>query len=104
MDDALGVSVGEGVVWVGAGFEGGLAGVDIVAGRRAGGGGLEAVGEAHAFLGESVDARGDRLSAVAADVEVAQVVGQDEDEVWFRRAHHRWLGIGGGGGDGGKEG
>jgi hypothetical protein len=48
------------------------------------------------FGGEAVDVRGaDLLLAVAAEVGVAEFVGEDEDDVWL--AARRIRGAGGGG-------
>ena len=51
--------------------------------------------EAQAAVGERVDIRRGNFTAVAAEVGVAQVVAEDEEDVGF-------LSGGGGGGDGGE--
>ena len=83
VDDALGARVGESVIRISAGLEGGLTGVDIVTGGRAGGGRLEAVVETHALCGEAIHVRGVGLPSVAADIEIAEIVGEDKNEVGF---------------------
>jgi hypothetical protein len=54
----------------------------VTAGRADGGGGL-GVGEAQPFAGEPVDVRrGDfGYGVVTADIPVAEVIGEDEDDV-----------------------
>ena len=66
-----------------AGSEGHASGEDAVAGGRADGGGAVSVGKAKAFAGELVDVGcGDfRLVVVAAEVSIAEVVGEDEEDV-----------------------
>ena len=66
-----------------AGSEGHASGEDAVAGGRADGGRAVSVGKAKAFAGELVDVRcGDfGLVVVAAEVSVAEVVGEDEENV-----------------------
>ena len=71
------------MVWVGPSLEGRLTGVDIVTGWRTGRGGLEAVVESHAFRSEAIHVRGVGLASIAAYIEVAEIVGQNENEVGF---------------------
>ena len=68
------------------GVAGVLAGHEAAARRRADGAAGVGLGEAHALGGQAVQVRReDVLLAVAAEVAVAEVVGQDEDDVGARR-------------------
>ena len=66
-----------------AGSEGHASGEDAVAGGRADGGGAVSVGKTESFAGELVDVGcGDfGLVVVATEVAVAEVVGEDEEDV-----------------------
>lgn len=66
-----------------AGSEGHASGEDAVAGGRADGGGAVSVGKEEAFAGELVDVGGGDfgLVVVAMEVSVAEVVGEDEEDV-----------------------
>ena len=88
-----------------------FSGHDAAAGRRADAAGGVALGKTHAAFGERVDVRClvERVRVIRADVHVAEVVGEDEDDVGIRGAHReRARGRGGvsgrRGGDGEKEG
>lgn len=81
LHDAFGGGWDEGVVGVSSAEDGGEAGVYVVSGGGAHGGGLEAAGEAHALGGKLVDVWGMGLSSVAAEVAEGAVVGDDEDDV-----------------------
>ena len=83
VDDALGARIGESVVWVGPSLERRLTGVEVVARGRAGRSSLKTIIEEHALCGEPVHMRGVGLSAIAAYVEVTEIVGQNENEVGF---------------------
>ena len=66
-----------------AGSEGHASGEDAVAGGRADGGGAVGVGEAESFAGELVDVGCGNfgLVVVATEVSVAEVVGEEEEDV-----------------------
>ena len=83
MDNTLGPRVGKGVIGIGPSLERRLPCVDIVAGGRTGGGRLEAVVEAHALRGEAIHMRSVGLAPIAAYIEIAEIVGQNENEVGF---------------------
>lgn len=62
--------------------EGVFAGEEPVAGRSADGGGRVGVGKAFSFGGQPVDVGGFEFGgAVAAEIAVAEIVGEDEDDV-----------------------
>ena len=83
VDDALRAGIGEGVVRVGSSLEGRLSSIDIMACRRASRSGLKAIIEEHALRGQAVHIRGISLALVAANIEVAKIVGQHENEIGF---------------------
>jgi len=71
----------------GVAANGSVAGVETShqAGARGGADGAAgvALGEANAFGGEAIDVRGfDFRLAVAAQIAIAQIIGEDEDNVW----------------------
>lgn len=67
-----------------------LAAHERSAGGGAGGRGEEIL-EAHALMGKRIEVgRFERGVAVKAEVGQSLVIGEDDQNIWFRRAHHRW--------------